>query len=1121
MRAILPVCLPLLLLSVALASEPSTESAADMATRALLDALEERQMPDIALAVLARIETDPDASAELKREAAFRRAAALVDVSMTEADSGRKAKLLDDAQAALDSFLKSGTPDGRQAIAAYTQRGRLLLERGRAKARQAVRPGADAKTLQAEAAAFFDEAYKSLKGTSKPGEPITTVTNAEDAVLKVLREIDAKLAAAAPKPAPPPKDDGTGKPPKPPKPKAPRLSAAEQRELEALKSEQAVLRGKLVQTRVEAVNTVFEKANAYPEKSKEWTELLTSSATMYKELAQKYPTMTFGLLAGYYEGRNYALLEQWDKGVSALEELAAIDHKAVGADAAPLAIRLRSMALNTTLECLLAQKKYDPLEPDVRNFALEDVGRLPGGQLDANWLGLKYRAAKLFDAQADALEAKDPKSRADQARLQADAKKLAIEVAKANADFAAEARELSAKLGKVVAEGERTFAAAFDEAKVALATMQGHAAEAKAAAAAQDAAKEQAARQAAAEARTVALAKFEEALKLAGIAEPLAADPAGDDKLAAGVSLEDVNQSRYLLTYLLFQAEKFPEAAAMGRMLTERYPNATGSRQAAKVALAAFQQAGQRAEGEARQQARTQAAAFAGVVMKTWPAEPESADAALILLNGAITAREPQEIVALIEQVPAASPRRPEVLLRAGPSLWREVQEARRREEGDRPEAAVLADWRAATVKALDEGLAGLGDVQSLPPDPLGTLALSSALSRVQIAMDDGDDARAAALLQHPVYGPWTLVTGGNAAAVPAALTEATLTLALRLFVQAGDFDKAETARGLLEKAAGEGEEAAAKLTGMFMAMARDLQAQLQALVSGDNAAKPEVRQRAERILAGFEKFLDGIAARDPKFSSQMWVATTYLTLGSGKGLGTVVPPAKAAAYLKKAADVYQKLLDKKDDPELAKFEPSIRLKMADIYRVLGDWEKAQAQLDWILADAKRQNSLEVQIMAAEVLQAAGRAAAQAGDGAKADGLLREAAGGRKAPPPIVIWGWNTIATRVGRQGTEGAGEKQRQNRDMFFEARLKGVECLLERARLPGQEKGRETRLKAAETVITMTHSSYPDLGGEGFAKRFERILKEVQRELGKQPDGFRALEAQAPQAAPVGAAP
>lgn len=1117
MRAILAFSLALLVLPAAGSAESSTETAADAATRALLDALEDRRMPDIALAVLARIESDPDASAELKREAMFRRAAALVESSVNEADGERKAKLLDEAQASLEAFLKSGAPDGRQAIAAYTQKGRLLLERGRAKARQAVRPGADMKTLQAEAVKFFDESYKSLKGTSKPGQPITTVNNAEDAVLKVLREIDAKIQAAAPKTAPPPKDDGKGKPPT--APKAPRLSATDQKALDALKSEQSVLRGKLVQTRVDAINTVFEKANAYPEKSKEWTELLTSSATMYKDLAQKYPTMTFGLLASYYEGRNYALLGQWDKAVEALEELAAIDHKTVGSDAAPLAIRLRSMALNTMLECLLAQKKYDPLEPEARNFALEDVSRLPGGQLDANWLGLKYRAAKLFDAQADALDAKDAKSRSDRARLQADAKKLAIDVAKANADFAAEARELSAKLGKVVAEGDRTFAAAFDEAKVALTTMQGHAAEAKAALTAKDSAKEQAARQAATEARTVALAKFEEALKLAGIAEPLAADPTADDNLTAGVSLEEVNQCRYLLTYLLFQSEKFSEAAALGRMLTDRYPNATGSRQAAKVALASLQQAGQRAEGEARQKVKDQAAAFAMVVMNTWPADPESADAALILLNNAIAAREPQAIVSLVEQVPAASPRRAEVLLRAGPSLWREVQEARRQDEADRPEDAVLAGWRSTTIKAIDEGLAGLGDGQSLPPDMLATLALSGALSRVQIAMEDGDDARATALLEHPVYGPWTLVSGGNAAAVPAALTEATLMLALRLFVQSGDFAKAETARGLLEKAAGQGDEAAAKLTGMFMAMARDLQAQLEALVSGDNASKPEIRARAELILAGFEKFLDGIAARDPKLSSQIWVATTYLTLGSGKGLGTVVPSAKASAYLKKAADVYQKLLEKTDDPELAKFEPSIRLKMADICRVLGDWDKAQAQLDWILADATRQNSLEVQIMAADVLQAAGRAAAQAGDGPRADGLLREAAGGRKAPP-IVIWGWNAIAARVGRQGIEGSGEKQRQNQERFFEARLKGVECLLERARLPGQEKGRRKFLEAAETVITMTHSSYPDLGGESFTKRFERILKEVQRELGKQPDGFQALETQPPQAAAVGAA-
>jgi hypothetical protein len=1111
MRAILPFGSVLfLLLTAVAAADPAQETAADAATRGLLDVLEERQMADITLAVLARVEADPEASAELKREAAFRRAAALVGLSRTEADSGRRAKLLDDAQASLDAFLSSGKPNGRQALAAYTQKGNLLIERGRAKALQATRPGSDAQALQAEAAKFFDAAVSCFQGTSKPGEAITEATNAEDAVLVVLREIEAKIAALKPEtPEDGDSEDGKGKATKQPK-----LNSKQRRELEALETEQEALRGKLIQARLTAAAAMFEKSRAFPEKSKERDDSLAQSAKMFKDVADKYRNKGGGMFARYYEGRNYAMLGKWQEATAAIQPLTELEQRQ------PLAIMLRSKAGNTLLECLLAEKKFDQFSPALRKFALEDVSRLPGAKLDADWLGFKYRAAKIFDAEADALDLKDAKNKAEQARLQADARKLATEVAKANSDFAKEARELAAKLGKVVAEGEQTFAAVIDDARLSLSMMQGHAAEAKAALAAKDAAKEAAARQAAGAARAEALAKLEQALKLAGIAAPLSADPAGDDKLAAGASIDDVNQGRYLLTYLLYDGGQLAEAAKLGRMLAERYPNAKGSRQAAKIALAAWQQVSQQADGEARQQARDQAAELAGIVMKTWPDEPESADAALILLTGAVSARDPKSIVSVIEQVPAASPRRAEVLLRAGVPLWREVQEARRQAEGDRPDEAVIAGWRAAAVKALDDGLAGLGDAQSLPPEPLGTLAVSGALSRVQIAMEDGDDTRAVALLEHPVYGPWTLVTGDNAAAVPASLTEATLTLALRLFVQMGDFDKAEKARAGLETAAGQGDQAAAKLTGMFMAMARDLQAQLEALVTGDNAAKPEVRQRAEKILAGFEKFLDGIASRDRKTSSQMWVATTYLTLGSGKGLGAVVPPAKASAYLKKSADVYQKLLEKTDDPELAKFEPSIRLKMADIYKVLGNWEEAQKQLDGILADPKRQNSLDVQIMAAEALQAAGLAAAEAGDTEKAGKLLSEAVNGRKAPP-VVVWGWVNVANRVGRQGIEGAGEKFQKNRDVFFNARLQAVDCFLAMARLPGQEKNRDKRLEAAETTIIMTRKLYPDLGGEATAKRYERLLKDVQRERGKQPDGFRALDAQAPQAAATGAAP
>ena len=921
---------------------------------------------------------------------------------------------------------------------------------------------------------------------------------------------------------------------------------------------------------------MFEKAKAFPDDAKERAETLAKSAAMFKAIADKYPTVGAGLFARYYEGRNYALLGQWEKAVTTLAPLVVLDQKV------PLAIRLRTLAVNTTLESLLGEiatikglpepqlterykkefagatasraadktaadktaadktaadktaadktaaekvaaltaKQFVRFDAATRAFALEDVRRLPGASLDADWLGLKYRAAELLDVQADSINPKDQKLKADQTKLQADARKLAVEVARANADFAEQARKLAAKLGRTVAEGEKTFADVMQEAKTSLGIMQGKAADANAAKAAKDAVREAAARQEVAAARDAAVAKLQEALGLAGLAEPLSAGSTDEPNLAEDVSIDDVNQARYYLTFLLYEGGRFPESAGLGRMLAERYPNAKGSRQAAKIAMAAWQQAAQKGEGQTRDEARARAAELAAIVMKTWPDEPESADAAVIAIAAAAAAKDPAAIASIIPQVPATSPRQPEVLLRAGIALWREVQEARRQEQGVRPDEATIDSWKATATKALDDGLASLADTQALPAAPMGPLAVAGALSRVQISMETGDDRRAAELLQHPIYGPWTLVAGDNAAANQGSLAEPTLTLALRLFIQTEDFAKAERAMAGLEKAAGQGDEASAKLTAMYLSMGRDLQAQLESLGSGEQAASPAVRARAERILTGFEKFLDGVAARDPKPSSQIWVATTYLTLGSGKGTGAIVPAAKKAAYLKKSADVYQKLLASKDDPEAGRFEPSIRLRMASIYQELGDWPNAQQQIDWILSDSKRQNSLEAQISAAQILQAAGMAAAAAGDNDAANNLLREAAGGRKGTP-AVIWGWGNIANKLARQGIAGADEKAQQARDNFFDARLRVVECLLARARLPGGDKqDRAKRLETAEVAIAMTRKLYPDLGGEAFAKRYERVLKDVQRERGQEPTGFTALDEQARAAGTRGSA-
>ena len=89
-----------------------------------------------------------------------------------------------------------------------------------------------------------------------------------------------------------------------------------------------------------------------------------------------------------------------------------------------------------------------------------------------------------------------------------------------------------------------------------------------------------------------------------------------------------------------------------------------------------------------------------------------------------------------------------------------------------------------------------------------------------------------------------------------------------------------------------------------------------------------------------------------------------------------MVPKTDADGYLRQAAEAYGRLLAKTGDPDVTRFEPSIRLQLAGINRRLGDWQGAREQLDWMLADPGRRNSIEAQVLAAEVLKGAATAAA-------------------------------------------------------------------------------------------------------------------------------------------------
>ena len=1170
------------------------ETASELTTLALLDRLQERDMPDVMLWVIEQASGSPECSADTRRRLDFLKGSALVSLSRTAADIESRTGLLDQAEKSIDAFLASSPADD-MAIAAFTQKGNLLVERGRTCLALSLRPGADAAAQSKDAAVFFDRAIKTLrtavpppakKGSEEPPPVVPEkIETAEDAVLRSLRDIateieqirlpvkgirdeyEAKNAEMAPfqkevekldaeirqkqtevprlqqqiaviQRAPSPRDTPkdlqerralAGQLParlqaivgeiarleaarqKPEiqlkkianeKTKLSKQLAAAEKPLEKDLDEplrrQEELRTKLLQTRLMVAETYFEKAKAYAQNSNEWKAALEESQRLNHELAEKYGTLGVGFVARLNEGRNQALLGKHDAAIGTLAPLFALE-AAPGQPLSPLGLSLKTKALGIALQCWEEDKAYgevtgpSPFEPEkyrtnpLLRFAMSPVKE---GRMTPEMATVKYRTAELLAARAKSLS---PQEATAAKVLEADAYKLAREVSTANRDFAQEARELAAGLGKNLGPANDDFPSKLADGQAAFRAFQEAQAALKAAQAAGNAAASDEAADRAVKTRGEALEAMQDALAL------------GEQDATANEAA--INQIRSILAFLLYDAREFAEAASLGSLLVKDHPNSASSRQAARVALASLQSLA--AGGDAEAKARLKD--LAALVVTRWNDGPEAADATTLLINLAIEAHDADALVALLDGMNPAIQRRPELLLRAAVGLRQEAESVRK-SGGD---AGRVAAWNAAVKRAIDEALPALEAAGTLPAGAAGArVAVSAALTRIQMALADADQPLALALLENKVYGPWTLVSSGSDPTVAQGpLATTALTVALNAFVEAQKFDDAQKAMNLLEQMAGTGDEASAKLTAMYQSLGKGLQDRLDHLASagGDDATA-----KAAPLLAGFESFLDGVAKRDPKTAAQLWVATTYQTLGSGTN--SVVPRGKAGQYLDRAAMAYGRLLERMgqeglaeaEAAELRRFEPTVRLKIASLSRERGKWDAAQEQIDALLADPKRQNWLDAQIEAAELLLAAGRAAKAAGDAASADDKLREAAAGRTTG--AVIWGWGGIANKVSRQAFTGNDAKALQARDLFFQARLKVAESLLLRAEVKKDAAEKAKALQAAETSIAMTRKLYPDLGGAAMQQRFEKLLKTVQTALGKPADGFAALETPAP---------
>jgi tetratricopeptide (TPR) repeat protein len=547
---------------------------------------------------------------------------------------------------------------------------------------------------------------------------------------------------------------------------------------------------------------------------------------------------------------------------------------------------------------------------------------------------------------------------------------------------------------------------------------------------------------------------------------------------------EDLNSIRYNLAFLYWSSGDYYDAAVLGEFLAHSYPDAPEAQPGARVALNCYSKlAGEaKAEGD-RKFAETRMARIAEFITQRWPKTLIADEGWLALIRAAVANHDPVKTAEYLGNVSADSPRRGEIELFAGQSLWAAYLDAARAAEPKRPPKSEMEKMLAEAKSILEQGIARERNSADADPESLAAAALSLA----QMSIEAGQAEKAVAWLDDPTIGPHTLIDSSDDFGRRGNFRVETLKAALRAYVATRQAAKAKQAADTLEASAGKD----ANLTRLYLGLCLQLEGQwkqLRAEGKNDEAAK---------LTGGFAFFLARLADRPAKqtgFGPMNWVAEQFVALGdSFKSKGGQLPK-EAVGYYQKAAQTYRVIIEACRGDERFASQPDavyvVQLRLARCLRSLGQYDKAIDALIEILK--ARNNLVDAQREAALTYQAWGRQ--------KPDCYLSAIQGahkveGKDASVTFLVWGWGGIARKA---------QDSRSRGDLFHEARYNLAVC---RYRYALSESGRQraATLEQARKDIMIVYTLYPEMGGKQRYSQYDALLKQIQKQLGIEEAGLK----------------
>jgi tetratricopeptide (TPR) repeat protein len=451
-----------------------------------------------------------------------------------------------------------------------------------------------------------------------------------------------------------------------------------------------------------------------------------------------------------------------------------------------------------------------------------------------------------------------------------------------------------------------------------------------------------------------------------------------------------------------------------------------------------------------------------------------------------------------------------------GVNLWRVYLLEQRQQENEGAEAEArkvkLQEKREKVERVLTAGVTRLKEKE------VDTSLARAVLSLAQLYVDTNRAEQALQWLNDPKVGSLTLIKAGNRHAQAPEFQSEAYKVALRSYISLLPKQKDQAAReatmksaeammNLLEKEGAKDQQAADRLTQIYIVMGRELESQLKE-VGRDRKAR-------EALSEAFEQFLGRIASRPGNnYNTLIWVAQTFFNLGSAADAGQreVTPAVKN--YFGKAAGTYRQILAA--DAASPGFVPSDRVKAGIVMnlvrslRRMGDLDGAMALLRPMLT--QQPNNVAAQIEAAQTLQDRGEEAS-----------FEKAVFGDFPDPKTkenIVWGWTRLA---GRAATNP------KLADIYLEAALRSYECRYLLGLKIGSPR-KEKLLRAAKTGIEALYGKHPALGNPKtkhqldnvvrhltpeqrsrlpeLKRQFDILARDIQKGLNEPPTGLKAFD-------------